>query len=71
MFKKLVNHYGSRLTQKSRRGKKLPGIGDYTGNALGLIHNRPTIALDGNVKRVFSRNFKFKKIKLILKNLFE
>ncbi len=36
--------------------KKLPGIGDYTGNALlGLVHNQPTIAVDGNVKRVFSR----------------
>ena len=36
--------------------KKLPGVGDYTANALmGFIHNYPTIALDGNVKRVFTR----------------
>jgi len=36
--------------------KKLPGIGDYTANALlAFIHNQPTIAIDGNVKRVFSR----------------
>ena len=36
--------------------KKLPGIGDYTGNALlGLVYNQPKIALDGNVKRIFSR----------------
>ena len=36
--------------------KKLPGIGDYTGNALlGLVYNQPRIALDGNVKRIFSR----------------
>ena len=36
--------------------KKLPGIGDYTGNALlALIYNQPRLALDGNVKRVFSR----------------
>ena len=36
--------------------KKLPGIGDYTGNALlALVYNQPRIALDGNVKRVFSR----------------
>ena len=32
--------------------KKLPGIGDYTANALlALVYNLPTIALDGNVKR--------------------
>ncbi len=36
--------------------KKLPGIGEYTGNALlGLVYNQPRIALDGNVKRIFSR----------------
>ena len=36
--------------------KKLPGVGDYTGNALlGLVYNQPRIALDGNVKRIFSR----------------
>ena len=35
---------------------KLPGVGNYTANALlGLIHNKPTIAIDGNVKRVFAR----------------
>ena len=28
--------------------KKLPGVGDYTGNALlGLVYNQPRIALDG------------------------
>ena len=37
--------------------KKLPGVGDYTGNALlGFIYNYPTIAVDGNVKRVLARN---------------
>ena len=37
--------------------KKLPGVGDYTANALlGFIYNKPTIAVDGNVKRVFSRH---------------
>ena len=36
--------------------KKLPGIGDYTGNVLlALIYNQPRLALDGNVKRVYSR----------------
>ena len=31
--KKLVNHYGSRLPKNLEEVKKLPGIGDYTGNA--------------------------------------
>ena len=36
--------------------KTLPGIGDYTSNVLAaLIHNKPTLALDGNVKRLISR----------------
>ena len=70
----LVNKYDSKLPNKIEELKKLPGIGDYTGNALlGLVHNIPTIAIDGNVKRVFSRilNKEEKKInfnKLIEKN---
>ena len=36
--------------------KKLPGIGDYTGNILlALVYNQPRLGIDGNVKRVFSR----------------
>ncbi len=36
--------------------KRLPGIGDYTGNILlALIYNQPRLGLDGNVKRVLSR----------------
>ena len=72
--KELVNKYNSKLPNKLEQLKKLPGIGDYTSNALlGLVHNKPTLALDGNVKRVFSRilNKEEKKInfnKLIEKN---
>ena len=55
--KLLVEQYNSKLPKTIKEIKKLPGIGDYTANALlGLIHNRPTIAVDGNVKRVFARN---------------
>ncbi len=54
--KELVNEHDSKLPNKLEELKKLPGIGDYTGNALlGLVHNKPTLAIDGNVKRVFSR----------------
>jgi len=50
--------------------KKLPGIGDYTGNILlALIYNQPRLGIDGNVKRFFSRisnkqekNLNFEKI---------
>ena len=72
--KELVNKYNSKLPSNLEELKKLPGIGDYTSNALlGLVHNKPTLALDGNVKRVFSRilNIEVKKInfdKLIYKN---
>ena len=53
----LVNNYKSRLPKSIIEIKKLPGVGDYTANALlGLVYNEPRIALDGNVKRVFSRN---------------
>ena len=55
--KTLVKNHKSRLPNSIDEIKKLPGIGDYTANALlGLVHNEPTIAVDGNVKRVFSRN---------------
>ena len=54
--KMLVQDYNSKLPKTLNEVKKLPGIGEYTGNALlGLIYNEPTIAIDGNVKRVFSR----------------
>jgi len=52
----LVKEHKSKLPKKIIDIKKLPGIGDYTANALlAFVHNQPTIAIDGNVKRVFSR----------------
>jgi A/G-specific adenine glycosylase len=76
----LVNEYNSKLSKNLVDIKKLPGIGDYTANALlAFIHDQPTIAIDGNVKRVFSRilnkdenkiNFN-KLIEINRKNLFK
>ena len=55
--KKLVIEFKSKLPKTLEEVKRLPGVGEYTGNALlAFVHNKPTIALDGNVKRVFSRN---------------
>ncbi len=52
----LVLDYNSQLPRTFKEIKALPGVGDYTANALlGLIYNQPVIAVDGNVKRVFSR----------------
>ncbi len=52
----LVVKKNSKLPNTLEEIKKFPGVGDYTANALlGLVHNQATIAIDGNVKRVFSR----------------
>ena len=77
--KLLVKKYKSKLPNTLKEVKTLPGVGDYTANALlGFIYNEPTLAIDGNVKRVFSRylnkkdskiNFE-KLISLNKKNLF-
>ena len=70
--KELINKYDSRLPNKLEELKKLPGIGDYTGNALlGLVHNKPTLAIDGNVKRVFSRILNKEEKKINFKKLIE
>jgi A/G-specific adenine glycosylase len=54
--KLLVEDHNSKLPYDLKEIKKLPGIGDYTANALiGLVHDEATIAIDGNVKRIFSR----------------
>ena len=61
----LVNKYNSKLPKDIDEIKTLPGIGDYTSNVLiALIYNKPTLAFDGNVKRIISRilNIEEKKI---------
>jgi len=63
--KLLVKEYKSKLPYEIKEIKKLPGVGDYTANALlGLVHNKPTIAVDGNVKRVFARLLNKKEAKI-------
>ena len=64
----LVKQYNSKLPKTIKEIKKLPGVGDYTANALlGLIYDQPTIAVDGNVRRVLARNLN-KKIEEFYKN---
>ncbi len=68
----LVKKYKSRLPRSLAEIKKLPGVGDYTANALlGLIYNEPRIAIDVNVKRFFSRNLNIEEKKLDFDTLIE
>ena len=70
--KLLVNEHNSQLPNNLKEIKKLPGVGDYTANALmGFIHNYPTIAIDGNVKRVFARYLNKKASKIDFKKLID
>jgi len=70
--KLLVKEHNSKLPNTLKEIKKLPGVGDYTANALmGFIHNYPTIAIDGNVKRVFARYLNKKESKINFVKLIE
>ena len=73
----LIKKYNGRLPKEFEEIKKLPGIGEYTANALlALIYNQSRIPFDGNIKRVFSRLFNTnsekneKRIKKIIKKQF-
>ena len=68
--KMLVKQYNSKLPNTIEEVKKLPGVGEYTANALlGFIYDQPMIAVDGNVKRVFARNLNKKEEKINFKKL--
>ena len=68
----IVNEHNSKLPKNLIDIKKLPGIGDYTANALlAFIYDYPTIAIDGNVKRVFSRILNKNENKIDFKKLIE
>ena len=70
--KLLIKEHNSKLPNTVKEIKKLPGVGDYTANALmGFIHNYPTIAIDGNVKRVFARYLNKKESKINFEKLID
>jgi len=70
--KQLVNKYDSKLPKNIEELKNLSGVGDYTANALlGLVYNKPALAVDGNVKRVLSRNLNKEEKKIDFKKLVE
>ena len=70
--KLLISKYNSKLPSRFLEIVELPGIGKYTANALlALVHNNPTIAVDGNVKRVFSRNLNMQESEINFDKLIE
>jgi len=61
----LIKSYDSKLPKNVKELKRLPGIGEYTANALlALVYNKANIPIDGNVRRVFNRLFN-KDIKIV------
>ena len=54
--KMIIDNYKGKLPNNFEELKKLPGVGDYTANAiLAIVFNKPIIRLDGNIERVLKR----------------
>ena len=60
--------FNGRLPRTIEELKSLPGIGDYTANAImAIAFNEPFIPLDGNIERVIKRLLSLKSAKEISK----
>tara|TARA_Y100000590_G_scaffold442907_1_gene571621 strand:+ start:95 stop:1111 length:1017 start_codon:yes stop_codon:yes gene_type:complete len=54
----IINSYRGNIPKKYENIIKLPGVGEYTANSLSaLVHNKQSVPIDGNVKRLFFRLF--------------
>ncbi|MDB2527688.1 A/G-specific adenine glycosylase, partial [Candidatus Pelagibacter bacterium] len=52
----IEKNFNGRLPSTIEELKLLPGIGDYTANAImAIVFNKPFIPLDGNIERVIKR----------------
>jgi len=61
-------NYKGRLPNTIDKLKSLPGIGEYTANAImAIAFNQPFIPLDGNIERVIKRLLNLKKVNEISK----
>ena len=61
-------NFNGRLPHTIDELKSLPGIGDYTANAImAIAFNEPFIPLDGNIERVIKRLLSLKSVKEISK----
>ena len=59
---KILKDYKGRLPNTINKLKSLPGIGDYTSNAImAIAFNEKIIPLDGNVERILKRVFYLRK----------
>ena len=66
--KQIINEFKGQLPKNEDDLKSLPGIGDYTSNAImAIAFNKKIIPLDGNVERILKRVFYLKKEKEISK----
>ena len=66
---KIIKNYNGKLPNNSGDLLKLPGVGNYTANAiLAIAFNKPYIPLDGNIERVLKRYLYLKKEKEIQKD---
>ena len=64
----LVSNYKYKLPNTLYELKTLPGIGEYTANAiLAIVFNKPFIPLDGNIERIIKRLLNLKSEKEINK----
>ena len=67
----IIDHYNGRLPNNFEELKKLPGVGDYTANAISaIVFNKPIIPLDGNIERVLKRILNLKAEKEIKKKTY-
>ena len=65
----IIKNFDGKLPDKLEDLLKLPGIGNYTANAiLAIAFNKPYIPLDGNIERVLKRYLYLKKEKEIHKD---
>ena len=65
----LEKNFNRRLPSTIEELKLLPGIGDYTSNAImAIAFNKPFIPLDGNIERVIKRLLNLKLPKEITKD---
>ena len=65
----IIKNFNGKLPNNSEDLLKLPGVGNYTANAiLAIAFNKPYIPLDGNIERVLKRYLYLKKEKEIQKD---
>ncbi|MGF1474946.1 MAG: A/G-specific adenine glycosylase [Geminicoccaceae bacterium] len=54
----IQSRHGGDLPESVDMLRALPGIGEYTANALAaMVHGQPALGVDGNVRRVIARLF--------------